>query len=64
MSNIKPYILLIQRKGPHYNVDDARRIIQAEHLPHLFKLRMDNTDLTAIAVYSLTDKNEVKKNNG
>ena len=70
--NMKPFTLMIQRKGPEYDSPTTQRIIQSEHLPHLFGLRddgfvlismpvMDHSDITAIAVYSSIDKEVVKR---
>lgn len=72
LANMKPYLLMLQKKGPNYNNAYAQQIIQAEHLPYLFRLReegtvllsipvMDNTDVTAIAIYSVIDKEEAKR---
>ena len=71
LSKGKPYSLLLLKKGEKYNSPDAARIIQAEHLPHLFRQQdegvmcfsipvMDNTELAGIALYTLTDKEAVK----
>lgn len=72
MGNMKPYTILLLKKGPEFDSADAQQIIQSEHLPHLFKLRAegkmllampikDNTDLTGIAIYDSMDKEELKK---
>src|SRR5687767_12530218 len=72
MGNMKPYTILLFKKGPEFNSADAQKIIQSEHLPHLFKLRAegkllltmpvkDNTDLAGIAIYDSLDKEELKK---
>jgi uncharacterized protein YciI len=72
LGNMKPYTILLLKKGPEFNSADAQKIIQSEHLPHLFKLRaegkmllsmpvMDNTDVTAIGIYDSLDKEELKK---
>ena len=69
---IKPYVLLILKKGTNYGISDTPRIIQSEHLPYVFKQReggimsltmpvMDDTDITAVAVYNTADKEEVRK---
>jgi uncharacterized protein YciI len=72
LASIKPYILLILTKGENYGISDTPRIIQSEHLPYVFKQRengimlltmpvMDDTNITAVAVYNTTDKEEVRK---
>lgn len=72
LSNMKPYTLLIFRKGQAYDSAETEKIIQSQHLPYLFTLRekgavalslpiMDNTDMLAIAVYTIANKEEVKK---
>ncbi len=71
LSKGRPYTMLILKKGANYNNETSRKIIQSEHLPHLFKQQdegvmcfsmpvMDNTDIAGIAVYALTDKEQVK----
>lgn len=73
LAKLKPYVLLILKKGENYGMSDTPRIIQSEHLPYVFKQReedgimvltmpiMDNsTDFTAIAIYNTTDKEKVK----
>ena len=37
LANLKPYILMLLKKGPLYNSPDAQKIIQSEHLPYLFE---------------------------
>lgn len=70
--NLKPFTLLLQKKGPNYDSPDAKKIIQSQHLPHLFQLResgmvlismpvMDDSDITAIAIYDSTDKDNIKR---
>ena len=72
LANLKPYILMLLKKGPLYNSPDAQKIIQSEHLPYLFKLREEgivaisipvrnNTDIAAITVYTITGKDDIKK---
>ncbi|MFN7116112.1 MAG: hypothetical protein ACK4TA_04895 [Saprospiraceae bacterium] len=72
LANMKPFTLLLQKKGPNYNSPDALKIIQSEHLPHLFQLRekgivlisvpvMDDSDVSAIAIYDMLDKDEIKR---
>lgn len=72
MANMKPYTVLILKKGPQFTSEAAQQIIQAEHLPHLFKLRnegkmllsmpvMDNSDIAAVGIYDSLDKEELKK---
>lgn len=67
MANLRPYLLLLLRKGPNYSDPDAGRIIQSEHLPYLFELRekgivllsmpvLEDAEVTAIAIYNMTDK--------
>jgi uncharacterized protein YciI len=69
----KPYTLLLLKKGKNYGAPESARIIQAEHLPHLFRLQdegimsfsmpitQEEGDLAGIGVYNLIDKEEVKK---
>ena len=71
LSKLKPYVLLILKKGENYGMSDTPRIIQSEHLPYVFKQRedgmmlltmpiMDNsTEFTAIAIYNTTEKEKV-----
>lgn len=72
LATIRPYTLLILTKGENYGINDTPRIIQSEHMPHIFKQRedgimvltmpvIDDTNITAIAVYNTTDKQEVQK---
>lgn len=67
MAQLKPYLLLLFRKGPNYGAPEAATIIQAEHLPYLFELRekgivllsmpvLEDAEVTAIAIYNTTDK--------
>ena len=70
MAIMRPYTILLLKKGPQFTSEEAQKIIQAEHLPHLFKLRnegkmllsmpiMDNTDVAAIGIYNSLDKAEL-----
>ena len=73
LAKLKPYVLLILKKGENYGMSDTPRIIQSEHLPYVFKQRedgmmsltmpiMDNsTEFTAIAIYNTTDKEKVRE---
>ena len=72
MAYMKPYTVLLLKKGPQFASEEAQKIIQAEHLPHLFKLRnegkmllsmpvMDNTDVAAVGIYNSLNKEELKK---
>ena len=72
MGNMKPYTILLLKKGPEFNSDNAQKIIQSEHLPHLFKLRAEgkmlltmpikeNSDITGFGIYDSIDKDELKK---
>ncbi|MBK0404727.1 hypothetical protein I5M27_17165 [Adhaeribacter sp. BT258] len=72
MANMKPYTILLLKKGPEFSSSEAQKIIQAEHLPHLFKLRaegkmllsmpvMDNTDVAAVGIYNSLDKAALAK---
>ncbi|MGV8123460.1 MAG: hypothetical protein AB2L14_27215 [Candidatus Xenobiia bacterium LiM19] len=69
LGNMKPYIVLIYRKGRNYDSPDRQRIIQAEHLPYIFELREkeiillsmpinDSSDIVALGIFNLSDKNE------
>ena len=68
---MRPFTLLLQKKGLRFSSEDAQQIIQSEHLPHHFRLReegkvlltlpvIDNTDVSAIAVYNAKDKEEIR----
>ena len=72
LANMKPYTVIILKKGPQYDSAETQKIIQSEHLPHTFKLRaegklllsmpvMDNSDVAAVGVYNSLDKEELKK---
>lgn len=72
LANMKHYTVVILKKGPNYDSAETQKIIQAEHLPYIFKLRaegkmlltmpvMDNTDVAAVGVYNSLDKEELKK---
>src|SRR6185369_3085505 len=74
LAKLKPYVLLILKKGENYGFSDTPRIIQSEHLPYVFKQReedgimvltmpiIDNTtEFTAIAIYNTTDKEKVRE---
>ncbi|MDQ3276886.1 MAG: hypothetical protein M3Q06_01075 [Bacteroidota bacterium] len=68
----KPYTLLLLKKGENYGSPDSLRIVQAEHLPHLFRLQdeglmsfsmpltQEEGELAGIGVYNLIDKEAVK----
>jgi len=69
LANMKPYIVLIYRKGRNYDSPDRQRIIQAEHLPYIFELREkeivllsmpinDSSDIVALGIFDLADKSE------
>jgi len=72
LAKLKPYVLLLLTKGPHYFDADARRILQSGHLPYTFQQRDegvmvltmpiydDNTQLAAVGIYSGLTKEEVK----
>jgi len=66
LANRQFYTLLVLYKTEKYHLPATPKIIQGEHLPHLFDLRekgivliampvMDHTNVAAIAVYN-TDK--------
>lgn len=71
LAKIRPYILLLLTKGPHYFDADARRIIQSGHLPYTFQQRDegvlvltmpvndDNTRIAAVGIYNGLTKEEV-----
>jgi uncharacterized protein YciI len=72
MHLMRSYVLLLLWKGSQYECNDTQRIIQAEHLPYIFKLReqgkmllscpvMDQTDIAAIGLYAVTDKEEAQR---
>lgn len=66
LAKLKPYVLVVLRKGVNYSSPNTPKIIQSEHLPHVFKnielghvaislpVR-DETDIAAIAIFN-TDK--------
>lgn len=68
-----PYTLLLLKKGKNYGSPESVQIIQAEHLPHLFRLQdegimsfsmpvtQEEGDLAGIGVYNRSDKEEVRK---
>ena len=72
-SAIKPYVLLIYKKGPNYNSPDKQKIIQGEHLPYVFDLRHrgimsmaipvmePESEVAAIGIYNITDKEEITR---
>ena len=55
LANLKPYILMLLKKDPLYNSPDTQKIIQAEHLPYLFKLREEGIVAISIPVRDDTD---------
>jgi uncharacterized protein YciI len=72
LSNIKPYTIVLLKKGIKYEYEDARKIIQSEHLPYIFDLREkgiiavsmpinDSSENVALGIYNLNDKDEVIK---
>src|SRR5688572_19334565 len=67
----KPYTLVILKEAENYSIEDRDRVIQSEHLPHLFKLEdegiicfsMPVTEeglYAGISIYTVTDKEVVK----
>ena len=71
LASLSPYTLVVLRKGPNYENEDTTGIIQAEHLPYVFKQReeghmvltfpiQDQTELAAIGIYNTLDKELVK----
>jgi hypothetical protein len=72
LAAIKPYLLLILKKGENYAMDNSKKIIQSEHMPYLFELRdkgivdisfpvIDETEVAAIAIINSTDKNTISQ---
>ncbi|MFC5270396.1 hypothetical protein [Adhaeribacter terreus] len=72
LANMKPYTVIILKKGPNFDSAETLKIIQAEHLPYIFNLRaegkmlltlpvQDNTDVAAVGVYNSLDKEEIQK---
>jgi uncharacterized protein YciI len=69
----REYLLVVSRKGPIRNQDaPTLEKIQQAHQRHLFRLRgegklllggpsLEDSDLRGIAIYNLTDKEELKK---
>lgn len=70
LANLKAYMLVVLKKGTEYYSEEAKKIIQGEHLPYIFKLRdqgvlaisipvYDENEIAGIAIYTVTDKEEV-----
>jgi uncharacterized protein YciI len=72
LAKIRPYVLLLLTKGPHYLDADARKILQSGHLPYTFQQRDEgvmvltmpvydnNSRIAAIGIYNGLSKEEVK----
>jgi hypothetical protein len=67
----KAYTLAILKEGENYSTEDRDKIIQSEHLPHLFKLEdegiicfsmpvAEEGSYAGISIYTETDKEIVK----
>ena len=72
LTKLKPYALVILKKGPNYERPDTPERIRTQHLPYVFKLKAqgivaitmpvrDTTDVTAIGIFTVTDKGQVKQ---
>ena len=73
LAALKPYTLVILKKGEQFTSAKTSEIIQSAHLPHLFKLQDEGiicfsipltdpgSDIAGISLYNLSDKEEVKK---
>ena len=72
LARLKPYLFVLLRKGRNYEQPDTLKIIQSEHLPYVFSWRekgaiavtmpiRDETNIAAIAIFNITDKDEAKK---
>jgi hypothetical protein len=71
LAGLKAYTLVIYRRGPAYDGPEAKRVLQAEHLPYIFGLR-DNGDLlitmpvqtegevVAIGIFLSTEEDDVR----
>jgi hypothetical protein len=71
LRTVKPYCLVLLLKGSSHEAPEAKRIIQTEHLPYLFRLRdeglvalsapvLGDADLRAVAVYNTADEDAVR----
>jgi len=71
LDKLKPYILVVLSKGENYENEDTPEIIRTQHLPYVFKQKQagvlsiampvrDQTDIAAIGIYNLTDKEQLK----
>jgi len=71
LAKLNPYILVVLYKGENYHKDDTPDIIRSQHLPHIFKQKeagilsiampvRDETNIAAIGIYNLTDKEQLK----
>jgi hypothetical protein len=72
LAKLKPYILVILKKGANYAGADTPKIIQSEHLPYVFEnIRLgniaismpvrDTTEIAAIAIFTVTGKEAAAK---
>ncbi len=69
---MRPYTVVVFRKGPAYDGADTMRVVQAEHLPYLFELRdrghvllsmpaAGGDHYLAVAVFNESDPAEVER---
>ncbi|GAK53107.1 hypothetical protein U14_04367 [Candidatus Moduliflexus flocculans] len=72
MAIAKPYITVILRKGEQYDTPDTQEFLMTQHVPYLFKLRLEGllnitvaasgtADIKGVAIYNLTDIEQVKQ---
>lgn len=72
LAKLKPYLLVLLRKGEKYHEPETNNIIRNEHLPYVFKLkeqglmsitmplREQESEFAAIGVLNTTDKAEAE----
>lgn len=70
LHDLQPYYLVLLWKGRNYDAVESARIIDAEHLPYLYRLRdagivvlslpvISDARCRAVALYNLTDAQAV-----
>lgn len=70
LHSMQPYYLVLLWKGPGHDAPDSARVIEAEHLPYLDRLRdagvvvlsmpvISDARCRAVALYNLTDPEAV-----
>lgn len=72
MAIAKPYTVVVLRKGERYDETNTQEFLMTQHVPYLFTLRLkgilnitvaasETTDIKGIAIYNLTDAEQVKQ---